>query len=28
VILYLQRATIEKTLAVIRRFGEEVVRKL
>jgi hypothetical protein len=28
VILYLQRPTIEKTPAVIRRFGEEVVRKL
>jgi hypothetical protein len=27
VILYLQRPTIEETLEVIHRFGEEVVRK-
>ena len=27
VILYLQRPTIEETLEVIQRFGEEVVRK-
>jgi hypothetical protein len=26
-ILYLQRPTIEETLEVIQRFGEEVVRK-
>ena len=27
VILYLQRPTIEETLDVMQRFGEEVVRK-
>jgi hypothetical protein len=28
VVLYLQRPTIEETLEVLQRFGEEVVRKL